>query len=153
MGAELIVGILQRYPDRVPDHVVVQPNNQPALVRRWGWQNGFHLCDDVTVPGRQRFVVLSFRRATAPRTASTESVASAEPFADPAYTGLDLEMAFTFGPAAVRNPVPEFTRRLRDELTYFEKLPQLGPAAARRVEMIKAILNRAAPTKQSTKPS
>lgn len=147
MGAELIVSILQQHPDRVPDHVVVQPNNKPALVRQWGWQNGFQLSDDITVPGKQRFLVLSFRRNSsrqdplAPLASQDESIPSRQLCVDPAYEGLDLRTAFTFGPSAIRNPTPEFVRGLRDELAYFQGFSQLGPAAATRVKMIEAVLS------------
>jgi len=63
MGAENMVAILDRYPERIPAKVVLQPNSRSELVREWAWQAGFWLVAEQVVRTTGKYAVLSFERA------------------------------------------------------------------------------------------
>lgn len=88
MGGLTMVGILQAYPQRVPDHLVVQCNDHqgPELLRRWARHSGFHLDHEKWVAGRKVYLVQSFRRRAG---------------LDPAY-GPFLEVELVYGPHLLR---------------------------------------------------
>ncbi|EMI16718.1 protein containing DUF633, partial [Rhodopirellula maiorica SM1] len=107
MGAESMVKILDAFPDRVPHHVVLQPNRQHELVRSWGLRNGFHLCDEQIAWGHWPYAVISLRRAkVATQDTSTPN--------DPAYADVDFDAALLFGPLILKRWEPQFAARLHE---------------------------------------
>lgn len=135
MGGNTIVRILAEYPDRIPDLLVLQANDHVAQVRRWAFESRFHLADEFLVPGDQGYVVTRFRRAScrSPQNATLPEV-------DEAYSGLDLELGFEFGPHLIRRWEPDFVKRITDEQAYWMNLPRLDKKSKHRLEMINRLL-------------
>ncbi|WP_442510365.1 tRNA (adenine(22)-N(1))-methyltransferase [Novipirellula sp. SH528] len=133
MGAESMVKILEAFPDRVPDHVVLQPNRQHELVRGWGLRNGFHLNEEQIAWGHWPYAVISLQRAdVSDFDASTPN--------DPAYADVDLEAALLFGPRILKRWEPTFVARLYEEQAYLEGLTQLRGDYEHRLHQIQKVL-------------
>ncbi|GAA4473000.1 class I SAM-dependent methyltransferase [Novipirellula rosea] len=133
MGAESIVKILDAFPDRVPDHVVLQPNRQHELVRDWGLRNGFHLNEEQIAWGHWPYAVISLQRADVSEfDASTPK--------DPAYADVDFEAALLFGPLILKRWEPKFAARLYEEQAYLQGLTQLRGDYEHRLHQIQKVL-------------
>ena len=132
IGGTSLVKVLEKYPFRIPKRLVLQPNEDSDLVRRWAYANGYHLTDEVVV-GRRLFDVLVFDRV------------GHEPSdaADPAYEDVDLDAGFLFGPWNIRRRSPIFTDRLRAERVYYSQLPGQTDRVGRRLNLIDRVLNSA----------
>ena len=83
MGAESIVKILRAFPDRLPDQLVLQPNRQPELIRRWALRQRYHLADEQIVKGHWPYTILSLR--------------SSQESDDPAYRGVERDVGLLLG--------------------------------------------------------
>ncbi|WP_229784071.1 class I SAM-dependent methyltransferase [Deinococcus sedimenti] len=83
MGAQTMLGVLTRTPDRVPDALVLQPNDSPEPLRRWARTCGYHVAAEVLAPGFWRYPVLRLERRAGP---------------DPAYAALPEAAALRYGP-------------------------------------------------------
>ncbi|MGE0488117.1 MAG: tRNA (adenine(22)-N(1))-methyltransferase TrmK [Vulcanimicrobiota bacterium] len=126
MGARLIASILAAHPDRVPELVVVQPNDGAHWLRSWGLASGYHLRHEELVQGRWLYEVLVLRRDTTP---------------DPAYDGLDPEVAQRFGPHLLRRQDPLLAERLRRQQALFADLVTHDPAVAVKHERVSRALS------------
>ena len=91
MGGSNICEILDSYPDRVPDILVVQANRDSHKVRRWAYTAGMHLVREQLSQGRWLYEILTFRRGQG---------------ADPAYIALEQELGFYFGPHLLKTAHP-----------------------------------------------
>ena len=126
LGGKRIVEILGKHPARVPDLVVLQPNKRADLVRRWAFESGFHLRDEICTPGPKPFVILRCgRNSEVP---------------DPVYQGLRLEDAWMFGPVFLKQNLSELRIQLREERRYLVQLNRLGDFNQRRLEAIERVL-------------
>ncbi len=114
MGATTVLGVLQRAGHRLPDVLVLQPNDSPRPLRVWARASGFRLVAEVLAPGHWTYPVLRFERGVGTELAYT----------DPAYAGLPLEAALSHGPLLLR----ENSSRLREQLE--ADLRRLTPLAA-----------------------
>jgi tRNA (adenine22-N1)-methyltransferase len=130
MGGGSIVAILQADPDRIPPKVVLQPNRDQVLVRRWAMKNGFHLVEEQIAWGHWPYTVLTFRAALG---------------IDPAYGEEDLEAALMFGPLNIRRSDPSFIEYLSKERRYLRTLNRLSDSTRRRLELIEAVLCKRSP--------
>ena len=126
MGAGSIVRILDAFPDRVPSRVVVQPNRQEERVRLWALQAGYRLVDEQIVRGHWPYAILAFERAR-------ESE-------DPAYRGVDYELAITLGPLNVKRREREWIEQLRAEASYWTRFDRLNEHSARRLNAIRRVV-------------
>lgn len=126
LGAKRIVEILGKHPARVPGLVILQPNKRADLVRRWAFEVGFHVMDEICTPGPISFVIIRCER-------NLECP-------DPAYDGLPLEDALMFGPVLLKNHLAELREQLREERCYLVKLNRLGDYNQRRLEAIDRVL-------------
>ena len=126
MGGELICRILREHPDRVPDHVVLQPNNHHDIVRRWGMDNGFHLIDELLIHKRMTYVTLVFRRSRDRR--------------DPAYRETELIDALFFGPQLIRRRDPSLRQFLQREHRRLRQYERHNPATSQRFESVCRLL-------------
>lgn len=108
VGAELTVNILSRHPERLPEHLVLQPNDAPEPLRRWARGAGFHLADETMVSGFWNYTVLSLVRGDA----------------GAAYGDLPLELALRFGPHLLRRRHPVLLAELRQQRSRARKLLQ-----------------------------
>ena len=126
MGAENMVGILVRYPDRVPNAVVLQPNSRAELIREWAWQAGYWLEAEQIVRTTGKYTILSFERAPAGK----EQL-------DPAYDQIDRECGFAFGPLMLRENCPALVSDLREEELWWSQFSDLQPRAQRRMMLIR----------------
>ena len=109
MGAQTMLGILTRTPDRVPDALVLQPNDSPEPLRRWAQERGYHVAAEVLAPGFWRYPVLRLERQSGP---------------DPAYAGLPGNAALRYGPLLLR----EDSELLREQVA--ADIARLTPLAA-----------------------
>lgn len=145
MGGVAIARILQGHPQRVPSTIVLQPNCQAEVVRRWALNHRYDLVDETLVVGsgkrgkasklatHRRFVVLRFER-------SSMDTAAQGPHHDVAYTGLDHEAAILFGPRLIRAWTPDFAASLHEEQTHLGSLDRLGPESTRRLAAIERLV-------------
>ncbi|MCH1438149.1 MAG: class I SAM-dependent methyltransferase [Rubripirellula sp.] len=128
MGAESIVSILERNPERIPDFVVLQPNRRPDLIRRWGFASGFHLVDEQVAFGHWPYVILSYRKSG--------------PEADPAFQQLDHQADLLFGPWLLQRREPAFVELLREEQSYWQQFKQISEISLARRDAIERVLKR-----------
>lgn len=132
MGGQLIAGLLQRHPERVPDRVFVQANAKMTDVRRWAIPAGYHLIDEQEVLGSRTFLVMEFRAGNGQ--------------ADPAYEhdfirSLDDEAALVFGPHLLRRWEPDFVQRMIGERDYWRRIENAAPPARERLRLIQQVLD------------
>ena len=130
MGAENMVAILDRYPDRIPANVVLQPNSRAELIRNWAWQAGFWLVAEQIVRTTGKYAVLSFERAPS----GTERD-------DPAYDKVDRACGFAFGPLLLKEGCAEFISDILEERTYWSQFSQLTPKRQRRLALINSAVD------------
>lgn len=131
MGGRSVRRIVEAFPERVPNWIVLQPNSHAELLREWALKSGFHLASESTVVAvrkrwRVEFPVLTFQRVTISD--------------DPAYTNLDREAAVLFGPWNVRCPSHEFLARLAEQRAYLQRLSGLTPEMSRRLKAIERVV-------------
>ncbi len=131
MGAENMRAILEKYPDRVPGYVVLQPNSRAELIRRWAWQAGYWLVAEQVVRTTGRYAILTFRRASAET-----------PQDDPAYDGVDRACGFEFGPLLLKARCADLLADLLEEKTYWSQFSQLTPERHRRCVLIDRAIAR-----------
>ena len=127
-GTKSMLRILTAYPNRVPSHVVLQPNPQPEIIRQWALDNGYHLVDERIAWGHLPYAILSFRRAE-------DSQAM-----DPAYENVNRQAALLFGPLVLKRQDQLFESQLREEESYWGRFDRLEPRLAHRLELIREIL-------------
>lgn len=128
MGAESIVSILERSPERIPDFVVLQPNRRPDLIRRWGFASGFHLVDEQVAFGHWPYVILTYRKAGQE--------------ADPAFPQVDHQADLLFGPWLLKRREPAFVELLREEQIYWQQFKQISEVSLERRDAIERVLKR-----------
>lgn len=129
MGAENMIAILRRHPDRIPNTLVLQPNSRAELVRQWAWDAGFWLVAEEVVRTTGKYAVLSFERAPA----EGEQC-------DPAYTDIDRDCGFAFGPLMLKENSPAFVSDLREEEIWWSRFRKLQPQAEHRLKLIQKVL-------------
>ena len=128
MGAESIVSILERSPERIPDFVILQPNRLPDLIRRWGFASGFHLVDEQVAFGHWPYVILSYRKSGQE--------------ADPAFQQIDHQADLLFGPWLLQRREPAFVALLREEQSYWQQFKQISEISLERRDAIERVLKR-----------
>lgn len=106
MGARRMVGILSRYPGRLPQRLVLQPNDGAEPLRRWALSAGYALVREQMVQGFRRYTVLTL-----------------EPGVCTAYAGLPLELALRFGPWLLRQKHPLLRAELLAQRKRLGRLP------------------------------
>lgn len=126
MGARSIASILAAHPDRLPELVVVQPNDDAHWLRTWGLASGYHLRHEELVQGRWLYEVLVLSRCPTP---------------DPAYDGLDPEVAQRFGPHLLRRRDPLLAERLGRERALLAGLATDDPTVALKRERVRRALS------------
>ena len=135
MGASTMRSILEAFPDRVPDRVVLQPNRKPKIIRAWALKAGFHMVDEQIVYGNWGhcpYSILCFQRA--------QKSDAGELAPDPAYQDIDLDAAIEFGPLVLKRNEPFFQRQLKEEEVYWSKFERLEPRRVQRLALIRAVL-------------
>ncbi|MFT5302441.1 MAG: tRNA (adenine22-N1)-methyltransferase [Mariniblastus sp.] len=130
MGAENMVTILQAFPNRVPDYVVLQPNQTAEPIRAWALDAGFHLQAELIARGHRNYPTLTFRRADLHSTGR-----------DAAYDNVDREAGLMFGPLIIKRMSRIFQNELREEEAYWSKFSRLNSNRARRLNVIRRLLN------------
>lgn len=127
MGAGSMVRVLNAFPERVANNVVVQPNRNPELLRQWGIEAGFHLIDEQSARGHWEYVIMRFEQNHQTN--------------DPAYQGLDRDAALLFGPHFCKRNEPGWRMQLAEEKRYIETLGRLGKAMQQRLDAIECVLS------------
>lgn len=130
MGALLMVRILCAHPWKLPEKVVLQPNDSAEPIRVWARDHGFHLSCEQMVEGFWRYNVLTLVRGIGD---------------DPAYEGLplepkagssslepkagssSLEAALRYGPLLLKQRHPLLLEELQREKVYLEGLLEKKP--------------------------
>ena len=116
MGAPLMVRILQRCPQKVPDHLVLQSNASPESLRCWALQNGYHLANEQMVAGFWRYTVLAFSR---------------KPGWDKAYDGVPRDLALRYGPLLLKRKHPLLLEELQHQRHCLSNIASDGAAEPR----------------------
>lgn len=129
MGGQSIVRILTRYPERVPHRLVLQPNQDAGMVRRWAFENGYRLIDEVWV-GPRGFDVLVIVRSSD----------TGKKTPDPVYEGLELGAAFLLGPRHLRRRDSAFIDRIRIEREYYSRLAGKTDQVRHRLDCLDYVL-------------
>lgn len=124
MGGGLIRSILSRWPERLPGRLVLQANRDTSLLRRWAGEYGYHLVQETIAAGFWNYPVLALQRGEGP---------------DPAYQGIEQELAFEFGPHLLRQRHPLLLEELSARERYFRDSRAL--AVYRRIERALDYLN------------
>lgn len=119
MGARTMLAILERGRNlgRVPEALVLQPNDSPGLLRVWGRANGYHLSAEALAPGFWRYPVLRLDLAEGP---------------DPVYAGMPEAAALQYGPHLLKQPHPLLPGELQSQLARLESLERHGKPEVRR---------------------
>jgi tRNA (adenine22-N1)-methyltransferase len=108
MGAKLIVSILSACPNKLPHHMVLQPNNNAEPIRHWALGK-FHLVNEQMVKGFWNYEVLTFKKNTSQ---------------DPAYDSLSLEPALRFGPHLLKQKHPLLKKELEKQYKRLSRFQQ-----------------------------
>lgn len=111
MGGWLIASLLSREPARLPDRLVLQANRDTPLLRVWASEKGYHLVEERMAPGFWNFTVLALERGEGP---------------DPAYQGIERELAIEFGPHLLKRRHPLLLEDLRERERYFRNTRAVG---------------------------
>ena len=135
LGGRAIVRILSAHPDRVPEQLVVQPNNRPEVVRQWALANGYRLLDELIVGDEREFIVLEFKRHRDDGNDYNNSKPN-NANQDPAYQDVNFESAILFGPLIIKRNDPALLEQLNEELVYWNQFSELKPPAAKRLKVI-----------------
>jgi tRNA (adenine22-N1)-methyltransferase len=118
LGHRTIVSVLSKWRDRLPDQIVVQPNDSPESIRRWAFQNEYQLADERMVRGFWRYTILRLERTAVK---------------DPIYAGEIEDIQFRFGPRLLSRGCPILLDELEHLRTSFEYL--IRNAAPRESEL------------------
>lgn len=133
MGGDLIVRILQRFPDRLPRQLVLQPNSSWYSVRRWALDSGFRITGEQLIAGRMHYPVIQLERR-----------AATEP-SDPAYEELPLEPALEFGPRILREAKSDRSAPLHNyletQLKRLEPMPTRETKSEQYLVLVRTALN------------
>lgn len=128
MGARTILGILER-ATWLPNALVLQPNAEAGLLRRWAYQRGYWLGDERLLAGFWNYAALRLER----------SGQAGVP--DPAYEGLPFEAALHFGPRLLRGREPLLLAELaRQEGRLSALLPYARPEIVSEWQRLQAAL-------------
>ena len=128
LGGRAIVRILNKHPERVPEQLVIQPNNRPEDVRKWALDNDFRLRDELIVGDERQFIVLAFER----RHQDSDDQ-------DPAYQNVNFEAAILFGPLIIKRNELALLKQLNEEIDYWHQFSELAPPAARRLTIVESL--------------
>jgi len=129
MGAESIRGILLAYPKRVPERVVIEVSEKAEVIRRWGYEHGFHLASEEKTFGRRSFTILCFQRPVDSQQR------------DPAYENVDLDSALAFGPFVLCRKDRQFDLQLQHEEAWWRKFDRLSPEASHRLGLVRKVMD------------
>ena len=130
LGADRILSILSRWPSRIPDSLLLQPNNHPDRIRRWAYEVDLHLVDEQFVDGRIPYVILQFVRSSG---------------LDPAYAKMDFCTATLLGPHLIRRMPEAYSDRLRRELDQLNSYPRLNANSRQRRDAIAKVFAQNTP--------
>lgn len=111
MGGWLIASLLSRDPARLPPRLVLQANRDTPLLRVWAGEKGYHLESEVMAPGFWNFTIVSLVRAQGP---------------DPAYEGIERDLALEFGPHLLRQRHPLLVEDVAERERYFRNTRAIG---------------------------
>ena len=110
MGAKLIVTILNGHPDKLPQQIFLQPNDNAEPIRRWALGK-YHLVVEQMINGFWNYEIMTLEQNTAQ---------------DPSYLELPLETALRFGPLLIKQKHPLLKEELEKQL---KRLSNLHPTA------------------------
>ncbi|GGJ79224.1 tRNA (adenine(22)-N(1))-methyltransferase [Deinococcus aquiradiocola] len=128
MGARTMLGILGRgrAGGRVPGALVLQPNDDPGLLRGWAQEHGYWLVTERLARGFWRYPVLRLERHAGP---------------DPAYADLPADAARRYGPHLLRARDALLQQELSTQLTRLEALARHGrPQVLHDLNVVRAAL-------------
>jgi tRNA (adenine22-N1)-methyltransferase len=120
MGAGTIAAILRRAaPGILPPTLVLQPNDNPAPIRLWAQESGYHLTDERLIDGYWPYPVLRLLRQPGP---------------DPAYRNLPLAAALRYGPHLLQEAGPLLAARIRADVSRLTPLAAPGRTAQQELD-------------------
>ena len=106
MGAKLIVSILAKHPDKLPEKIILQPNDNAEAIRRWAMEK-YHLANEQMVTGFWNYTILTLEKKDTK---------------DPAYNDIPLMSALRFGPLLIKQKHPLLKEELEQQLARLSKL-------------------------------
>jgi tRNA (adenine22-N1)-methyltransferase len=127
MGAEKIVQILGAHPERLPDKLTLQPNDNARASRTWARASSFHLQAEAMAKGFWRYSILHFEKCTGD---------------DPAYTDVSLDVALMYGPHLLKSKHPLLKEELESQRPYLQRLGKHGAKQLELLEQALALFNR-----------
>lgn len=122
MGAGKMVRILQEHPERLPNKLTLQPNDNARSLRIWAKVAGFHLQAEAMAKGFWRYSILQFEKRTGD---------------DPAYTDVGLDVALMYGPLLLKSKHPLLKEELESQRPYLQRL---GKHGAKHLEILEQAL-------------
>lgn len=114
MGAQTILGILDRAGERRPPALILQPNDSPRPLRVWALAHGYHLSAERLVEGHWIYPVLRLERLEG---------------CDGAYAGLPLDAALRYGPHLLRHGEPLVRRQIWADIVRLSRVAAPGRPA------------------------
>lgn len=109
MGAQTMLGILDRAGERLPPALILQPNDSPRPLRVWALAHSYHLRAERLAGGHWTYPVLRLERLDG---------------TDSSYTGLPLDAALRYGPHLLRGGEPLLRQQVWADIV------RLSPVAA-----------------------
>lgn len=130
VGGKTIVSILSRSPDRLPMDLILQPNKDAGVVRRFAMDFRYAIVDETIIPARQRyFDVIALRRR-----------GNSDPNGDRQSSPSPDNFEFDYGPLNLKRRGEVLIERLTHDLGYLNSLSRLGDDDRRRRDSIRTYL-------------
>ncbi|PNY81364.1 tRNA (adenine(22)-N(1))-methyltransferase TrmK [Deinococcus koreensis] len=126
MGAQTMLGILDRAGETLPPALILQPNDSPRRVRVWALAHGYHLSAERLAEGHWTYPVLRLEQRGGP---------------DPAYAGLPLDAALRYGPHLLGSGDPLARRQVWADIVRLSKVAAPGRPAEGDLAVAQAALS------------
>lgn len=123
MGATKIAQILQAHPERLPQKLILQANDNARAIRVWARENGFRIKAETMAEGFWRYTILHFEKSLGE---------------DSSYQDVPSEAALTYGPHLLKTKHPLLKEELEYQLPYLQKL---GKHGAKQLVIVKQALD------------
>lgn len=129
MGAHLICQILLEGNNKVPQRLILQPNDSPFLIRLWAQKQGYHIVSEQLINGYWPYPVLELQQAEGADPAYAAFTSTEQPSTHPnsaqqlTTQQLDQLAALRYGPHLLQQASPLLHQVIQNDLKH------LGPVA------------------------
>lgn len=128
LGASTILQILQAYPEKLPKRLVLQANKHSEKLRRWGYEQGYHLIDECMVYGFWNYAILLFEQIQ-----DVDDAYESERFS--------LETQFKYGPHLLKRRDPLLLQTIESELEHFRGMKTGNDAVGEQIRRLEQLLS------------